>query len=60
MAILTTAGHFNTWTLEYWETAGKLQHHLNIILVKYLEYLWSKYVIVAGFLAKGQEENHLH
>ena len=60
MAILTTAGHFNTWTLEYWETADRLQHHLNIILVKYLEYLWSKYVIVVGFLAKGQEENHLH
>ena len=28
--------------------------------MKYLEYLWSKYVIVVGFLAKGQEEDHLH
>ena len=56
MAILTTAGHFNTWTLEYWETADRLQNRLNI------EYLWSKYVIVVGFLqrAKRQEEEHLH
>ena len=49
-----------TSTLEYWQTADRLQHHLNIILLKYLEYLWSKYTIVVGFLAKGQEENHLH
>ena len=60
MAILTTARHFNTWTLEYWETTDRLQHHLNIILVRYLEYLWSKYVIVVGFPAKRQEEDHLH
>ena len=52
-----------TWTLEHLNI-GKTQTGLSTISIlynmKYLDYLWSKYVIVVGFPAKRQEEEHLH